>query len=216
MPEPHHLRSTRAAYDVVAVDYAELLRDELAAKPLDRAVLTAFADLVGQDGGGPVADLGCGSGRVTAHLHALGLPVFGIDLSPAMVAVARRSHPDLRFTEGSMTALDLDDGSLAGAIAWYAIIHTPPEDLPALFRELVRVLRPGGRLLLAFQIGDGHVHIERAYGHEISLDAYRLAPGVVADQLREAGLEVTAQLTREPTDRERQPQAFLFARRPAG
>lgn len=215
MPEPLHLRTTRSAYDVVAVDYAELLRDELAAKPLDRAALAAFVDLVGEDGGGAVADLGCGPGRVTAHLHALGLPVFGIDLSPEMVAVARRSHPDLRFTEGSMTALDLDDGSLAGAIAWYAIIHTPPEDLPSLFRELTRVLRPGGHLLLAFQVGDGHVHIEQAYGHEISLDAYRLAPDAVAGQLRDAGLEVTALLTREPTGRERQPQAFVFARRPA-
>jgi trans-aconitate methyltransferase len=100
MTEPDYLRTTRAAYDTVAVDYARLLSSELAAKPLDRALLAAFAELVLADGGGPVADLGCGPGRVTTHLHALGLDAFGVDLSPEMVAVARRSYPDLRFEAG--------------------------------------------------------------------------------------------------------------------
>ncbi|MGZ4659423.1 MAG: class I SAM-dependent methyltransferase, partial [Blastococcus sp.] len=100
MPDPTYLDSVRAAYDTVAADYAELLRTELARKPLDRAMLGAFAELVHVDAEAPVADVGCGPGRVTAHLHTLGLPVFGIDLSPAMVAVARRTHPELRFDEG--------------------------------------------------------------------------------------------------------------------
>ena len=112
--EPSYLRDTRVAYDTVAVDYAELLRDELAAKPLDRALLGAFAELVQAAGNAPVADLGCGPGRVTAHLRALGLDAFGVDLSPAMIAVARRTYPDLTFREGSMAALDLADGVLGG------------------------------------------------------------------------------------------------------
>jgi SAM-dependent methyltransferase len=214
MTEPPYQRATRLAYDTVAVDYAELLRDELAAKPIDRAVLAAFVDLVSEDGGGPVADLGCGPGRVTAHLHALGLAAFGIDLSPAMVDVARRSHPDLRFDQGSMAALDLDRGELAGIAAWYSIIHTPPEHQPKLFAEFNRVLRPGGHLVVAFQVGDERVHLEQAYGHELSLDAYRLPPDFVAEALGSAGLAVTARLVREPTGRERQQQAYLFARKP--
>jgi SAM-dependent methyltransferase len=59
-------------------------------------MLTAFAELVT----GPVADVGCGSGRVTAFLHDLGVPTSGIDLSPRMVAAARRTYPALRFIEG--------------------------------------------------------------------------------------------------------------------
>jgi trans-aconitate methyltransferase len=39
---------------------------------------------------GPVADVGCGPGNVTAHLHTLGLTAFGVDLSPEMVGLARR------------------------------------------------------------------------------------------------------------------------------
>lgn len=142
MTEASYLDATRTAYDTVAADYARLLRSELDAKPLDRAMLAAFAERVRAADAGPVADLGCGPGRVTAHLHALGLTAFGVDLSPEMVAVARRGFPELRFEQGSMTALDLADGSLGGVLAWYSTVHTPPELLPTMFAEFHRVLAP--------------------------------------------------------------------------
>ena len=81
------------AYDTVAADYAALLADELHRKPWDRATLTAFAELVLASGGGPVLEVGCGPGRITAHLHGLRLDVSGVDLSPQMVEEARRAPP---------------------------------------------------------------------------------------------------------------------------
>jgi SAM-dependent methyltransferase len=211
--EPAHLRATRAAYDTVAVDYAALLHTELAGKPLDRALLGAFAELVKATGNALVADLGCGPGRVTAYLSSLGLTTFGVDLSPAMVAVSRRAHPDLRFDEGSMSALDLADSALGGIVAWYSIIHTPPEQLHAVFAEFHRVLAPGGYLLLAFQAGDAVVHLEHAYGHAVSLDAYRLSPDVVSELLRKSGVLVNARLLREADETEKTEQAYLLARK---
>jgi SAM-dependent methyltransferase len=65
-----------------------------------------------------VSDAGCGPGHVTAHLRKLGLDAFGIDLSPAMIDVARREHPELRFEVGSMTDLELADASVAGLLAF--------------------------------------------------------------------------------------------------
>lgn len=152
MIEPDFLHTTRTGYDAWAVPYAELFANRLDDYPLDRAMLAAFAEFVRADGGGPVADLGCGPGHVTALLHSLGLTASGVDLSAEMIAIARKAHPELRFEEGSMTALPLDDGELGGILARYSIIHTPPERLPEVFAEFHRVLAPGGHLLLAFQV----------------------------------------------------------------
>lgn len=209
-----HLDATRASYDTAAVNYAELLRAELANKPLDRAMLAAFAEHVRAGGGGPVADLGCGPGRVTVHLEGLGIDAFGIDLSPGMVAVARRDHPHLRFEVGSMTALDIKDDSLAGALAWYSTVHTPVDELPLFFSEFHRVLAPGGHLLMAFKVGDDHVHLAHAYGHDLDLDVHRFPPERVAELLRAAGLVEVARLVREAEAPEKTPQAFILARKP--
>ncbi|MHA5051893.1 class I SAM-dependent DNA methyltransferase [Streptomyces sp. SD15] len=209
-----HLDAIRASYDTVAVDYADLLRAELGNKPLDRAMLAAFAEKVRAGGGGKVADLGCGPGRVTAHLEGLGLDAYGIDLSPEMVAVARRDHPQLRFEVGSMTDLGIKDGSLAGALVWYSTVHTPLDELPIFFQEFNRVLAPGGHLLIAFKVGDERVRLEHAYGHDVDLHVYRFPPERVAEFLRAAGLIEVARLVREADAREKTPQAFVLARKP--
>ncbi|NUO35439.1 MAG: class I SAM-dependent methyltransferase, partial [Dermatophilaceae bacterium] len=190
-----------------------LLEAELARSPLDRALLGHFAELVLTEGGGPVVDAGCGPGRITGHLRSLGLDVSGVDLSPGMVAEARLRHPDIDFRVGALTALDGGDESLAGVVAWYSVIHTPPEDLPAVFAELHRVIRPDGLLLLAFQAGGFSVRHEQAYGHTVTFDAHRHDPDSVTAQLADAGLRVTVRTERAPQEFERTPQAFLLARR---
>lgn len=217
MSEATYLDATRTAYDIVAVSYEQILRDELDGKPLDRAMLAAFAELVRDaPDGRPVADLGCGPGRVTAHLHRLGVNAFGVDLSPEMIAVARRTHPGLSFDVGSMTALELADDSLAGVLTWYSTVHTPPEVLPVVFAECHRVLAPGGHMLVAFQAGDELHHRDRAYGHDVSLDVYWRDPDTVAALLTDAGLTVHARLVREAEGLElgkQGRQAFLLARK---
>ena len=211
------LDATRAAYDVVAADYAELLRDELADKPLERALLGAFTEHVARDGGGPVADLGCGPGRIAAYLSGLGVDVRGLDLSPRMVEVARADHPGIPFEVGSMTELPYADGSLAGALSWYSIIHIPQELQAAVFAEFARVLKPGGRLLLAFQVSEEAdedvVHLTRAYGHDIDLRTRRQRPARVRERLLAAGFTPTAELLREPEAPEKSRQAVLLATR---
>ncbi|AXI80747.1 class I SAM-dependent methyltransferase [Peterkaempfera bronchialis] len=214
MTEASYLRTTRTAYDAVAVEYARLFSTSLETQPLSRALLAAFAELVRAADAGPVADLGCGPGHVTAHLHGLGLSAFGIDLSPAMIALARQAHPDLRFDQGSMTDLDLPDGSLGAIVAWYSVIHTPPERLPETLAEFHRVLAPGGHLLLAFQAGDEPLIPAQAFDHKVTL-AYRWSPDGLAEVLGRAGFAEKARLVRQPDENERFQQGHLLARRTA-
>ncbi|CUU60955.1 Methyltransferase domain-containing protein [Parafrankia irregularis] len=211
---PGYLATVAAAYDGVAEVYAELFADLLDRQPLERALLSAFADLV-RPLPGPVADLGCGPGHVTAHLHGLGLDVFGVDLSPEMVALARSTHPGLRFDVGTMTALNLPDRTLGGALCRYSLIHTPPADLPAALAEVHRVLAPGGHLLLGFLATDEPGAEVHAYDHRVT-GAFRWPPGRLAELATQAGLVEVAQLIRTPTDGERGRQAQLLARRPLG
>lgn len=208
------LDDTRTSYDTVTASYADLLRDELTRQPYGRAVLALFAELVRTGGGGPVADVGCGPGRVTAHLCGLGVEIFGIDLSPAMVEVALRDHPDLRFEVGSMTDLALADSSLAGLLAWYSLIHVPDDVVPAVLADFRRVLRPGGVLMLAFQIGDERRLKTVGYGgHPMSVHVHLRPPDRVAALLRGAGFDVQARLIREPDTTAGVPQAYVIARR---
>jgi len=201
----------------VAQDYADLLRDDLRGNTYDRAVLGIFAEQVNGDGGGPVADLGCGPGRITGHLAELGLDVSGIDLSPGMVEVARREHPGIPFSVGSMLDLPFGEAELAGALAWYSIIHIPQDEQDALFREFARVVRPGGRLVLAFQVStagnEDVVQLTHAYGHDIDLRTRRQSPERVRGRLAAAGFALTGEVLREPVAPEKTRQAYLLARR---
>lgn len=216
--EPPHLRATRTGYDLIAEQYAELFREQLGRAPLDRALLAGFAEIVGRDHPDRrVLDVGSGPGVVTAHLEHLGLAVRGIDLSPAMVGLARREHPGIAFDVGEMSRLDAPDADLAGVVAWYSLIHVPERLRPGVLAEFHRVLRPGGYMLVAFQVGQDTLHLDEAFGHEISLDFHRLEPDVVGGLLARAGFDLVARLVRAPDDdgaAAKVPQAFLIASKP--
>jgi GNAT superfamily N-acetyltransferase len=157
------LADTRGSYDTVAPHYADQLRDALDARPFEQAVLALFAAGVKQVGG-PVADLGGGPGRLTAHLNRLGVDAFGIDLSPGMIEIARRDHPGLRFEVGSMTDLDMPDATVGGALVWFSLIHVPDPQVPVVLAHVRRVLRPGGVALVAFHRGQGLTLKTEGYG----------------------------------------------------
>lgn len=214
MVEHDALTVTRAAYDDAALTYDQLFRDALRDRPLDRAFLGAFAEVVRESGEGQVADLGCGPGHVTAHLDALGLNAFGVDASPTMIELARRSHPGLRFEVGSMTALDIADGALDGVLSRWSIIHTPPPELPGILAEFHRVLAPGGHLLLGFSASEDASHPTQLFDHAVA-PAYRWWPDHLATLLRTSGLSEVARLIREPqpTERRQFQEIHLLARR---
>jgi SAM-dependent methyltransferase len=208
--EPSYLAAVRKSYDTVAADYEQLVKSP--------AELAAFAEAVRAADRGPVADLGCGPGKVTAHLVHLGMSAFGIDLSPKMIELAHQAHPNLNFAVGSMTALPIRDNELGGILAYYSTHHTPPEQLPAVFAEFHRTLAPGGLVMLAGHVG-AHEHLRlrptEAYGgHPVSYESHLLPPQRIVELLDRAGLAITARLLMEPDAEAKRTSATFLAGKP--
>jgi SAM-dependent methyltransferase len=210
------LERTRDGYDRTAGPYAERFHDYLDDKPVDLAMVSAFAGLVSMSGNKRVADVGCGTGVTTAKLRSSGIDAFGIDLSPNMIAEAQRLNRDIEFSVGSMTDLAVADLAAGGVCAWYSIIHVPDNHLPRAFDEFYRVPIPGGFALLAFQVGDEPLVLDEAFGQRVELTFIRRQPDHVLALLERAGLRPYAHLVREPADgtHESTKQAYLVVRKP--
>lgn len=183
--------------------------------PIDQSLLVAFVELVKRQSILRVAEVGCGSGRAAAFMADRGLDVVGIDISEAMLAVARSAHPHIKFEEGQLDALPFETGVLAGAVCWYSIIYTPPDRLVEAFHELSRVLIPGGYLLLAFQAEDEPLHRADAYDTKLPLTTYRHSVQQVAAHLVDVGFKTYATVLRAPElDSETTFQGFVIASLP--
>jgi len=198
-----------AGYDTVADVYAERFAHELDHKPFDRRILDELAARLA--GRGRVCDLGCGPGHIARYLCAQGVDAFGVDLSPGMVEVARRLHPSLRFEVADMRALPLADGSLAGVVAFYSLIHLQRAEVPAAAAEIARVLQPGGILLASVHGGEGELHADEFLGAPVSFDATFFQPDELADFFRDAGLRIDDVITRPPYEME-YPSTRIYVR----
>lgn len=204
--------ATRRSYDTVAEEYAARLHDELAAKPLDRALLATLLEQTAA--GAAVADLGCGPGHVAAWLAGHGAKAVGIDLSAGMVAVAGARYPQVEFRQGDLRELPAADGEFGAVAALYSIIHLASADLPRALAEIRRVLRPSGLLLLSFHVGDEIRHLDEWWGHEVDVDFHFLDPDRITSLVETAGLTVEARLERAPYPHEAETRrAYLLARR---
>ncbi|MGY1807788.1 class I SAM-dependent DNA methyltransferase [Blastococcus sp. SYSU D00669] len=209
---PDDLDAVRDSYDRVADRYVAMGVGELDPHPWLRAALAAFAEEV--RGRGPVLDVGCGPGHVTAHLAGRGLDARGVDLSPRMVAQARRLHPHLRFDVASATDLAVDDASLGGLLGWWSLFNLPRSVLPDVVASFADAVVPGGLVLLGTHVGDGDVVRTEAYGGvPVTWTTHLWRPEQLAAMLTGAGLEVVSEL-RLSADQTGRPQVALAARRP--
>ena len=191
------LAETRTSYDVVANNYAEFVRGLVEGLPVLRSVLVMFAELV--RGGGPVLDLGCGPGQVTTVLQELGLDMVGVDLSPAMIEIARHDYPGPRYEAGSVTNLTHDDESAAGALLFWSLIHVPDGSVGVVLAEVFRVLRPGGIATIGFHVGDRVNRKTKGYvGLPMQLNVYLRPVSTVASAPRTAGFSIEATLVLDP------------------
>ncbi len=206
-----------SAYDAAAGAYANALLAELDGKPFDRWLLERMAELAE---GGPVADVGCGPGQIGAFLAMAGAEVTGFDLSPGMVAEARRRFGELRFEVADLTDLPApgDGPDLWAAIAaWYSLVHLAGSELAPAVHLLATRLRPGGWLGIAVHVGDEVRREQELFGTPVDLEFVLHDQGQVLDAVRLAGLVDVEWYRRGPyagaeADTER---LYVLARRPA-
>lgn len=181
---PEH--EVSGAYSRRAHEYAAALGRISATLPVDRDTIAAWALACV----GPVIDLGCGPGHWTAYLDEIGVEVSGVDPSRAFIEIALDAHPNVSFTVG--TAADLHPGGAAGVLAWYSLIHVPPERLGGELAAVRRLLGPAGRLLVGFFTGDEVAPFDHAV-----TTAWTWTPEWIARRLVEAGLIVEQVRRRE-------------------
>ena len=213
-----HVATAKAVYDMTAPAYVRFVGTEISAAtegPIDQSLLVVFVELVKRRSIERVADIGCGPGRAAAFMAARGLDVVGVDISQAMLSVARSAHPHIKFEEGQLDALPFETGVFGGAVCWYSIIHTPPGRLAEAFAELTRVLMPGGYLLLAFQAEDEPIHRANAHGTHLPLTSYRHSVQDIADRLEDLDFRIYTTVLRAPDlENETTFQGFVIASSP--
>ncbi|GIF46623.1 methyltransferase family protein [Asanoa ferruginea] len=161
-------------------------------EPVVRELLAGLAP-------GRAVDAACGTGRHAFSLAAAGHAVVGVDSSPDMLAVARRTVPGALFVRGDARRLPVADGSVDLVTCALALTHLPA--LEPAFAEFARVLRPGGHLVTS------DIHWQSLYlggiastvddsGVESRMPASRFRPSDYVTAALGAGLTVRA--CREP------------------
>lgn len=207
----HEVRTT---YDMVAEEYASRFPGTEPEQAVDLSMIDHLLSQLALPSP-DVLDAGCGTGRMSRYLADRGCLVHGVDVSPAMIGMARRDHADIDTRVASITKLPFADARFDGILYWYSIIHVTDADVAAAFREARRVLRPNGVVLVAFQAGEGVRDVAaglRQLGYDVTLTRFHRTPDQVSALLAAAGFTAAARLVRGPLAGEKDGQAFILAR----
>ena len=179
------------------------LRDELYGKNFARSAMLALlpADWV-------VADLACGTGQVTADLAGCVKHVIAVDNSAAMLKAARRRTADLSNVDlrrGDLETLPIDDASCDAALLLLAMTYVT--DLSAVAREIARVLKPGGKVVVV----DLLPHDREDFRVEMGQVRRGLEPAEMQEVLEEAGFSELITRMLPPEQNVKGPALFLLA-----
>jgi 2-polyprenyl-3-methyl-5-hydroxy-6-metoxy-1,4-benzoquinol methylase len=149
---------------------------------------------------GDVLDLGSGDGVLSELIASHARSVTCVDVSATVVAAARKrlaNFANVSVEEGDMHALHFDGGRFEHVFAMHALPYSAHPDV--VLKEVARVLKPGGRLIVATLGEHHHEEAMRAYDH-VNLG---LSPAALQSLLEAAGLKVescrvTSRETRPP------------------
>jgi ubiquinone/menaquinone biosynthesis C-methylase UbiE len=211
-----NLNKVENQYDAVAEEYAEAFSGEHEKKPKDQEILHRFSQEIGDRR--PVWDLGCGPGQTTKYLQNLGIEISGLDLSEKTLEQARKIHPEMHLLKGNILELEFENDSIAGVVAFYVIVHFTEEQVGIAFREVFRVLQPGGIFLFTYHIGEETIHLDEFLGKKVDIDFMFFTTDFIFSCLKDSGFEKIEIIEREPYPRVeyKSRRAYVFATKPVG
>jgi SAM-dependent methyltransferase len=199
-------------YNAVSKMYADKYGDEILLKPVVQRFIGEFASAVPENE--VICDVGCGPGQVARYLHNnLYRKSTGIDLSPGMIDMARQLNPEIEFTCADVLQLTAQE-LYGGIIALYFIVNFPPQQLLLVCHKLYQLLKPDGKLLLSFHIGEDSLHrVESLWDSGKAMNFYFFDPATVTKALIVAGFKVTDIKYRHPDKaiEYESERAYIFA-----
>ncbi|MGE2833327.1 class I SAM-dependent methyltransferase [Mycobacterium sp. SMC-4] len=198
---------TQPGYDVLAERYAAMFPSAYQT-PIERHAVAAFVERIRSEGG--VVDVGCGLGHVTADLTQRGIYAIGCDPSPAMLAIARSTYPDLQFIDTDATLTDVTE-PIAAIIARFSLIHIPPDQIIEIFERWADLLRPDSPILIASQSSD-MPGPATPFDHAVA-PAWRWHPDELSRALATAGFNEEWRIINRPDAVHRFPGLHLLAHR---
>jgi ubiquinone/menaquinone biosynthesis C-methylase UbiE len=201
-------------YDTIAREWTEKFSGEHNKKPMDQNILNRFSKEIGERR--PVWDFCCGPGNTAGYLKNLGIGISGMDISERILEQARSIHSDINFQKGNILDLEFESNSIAGVVAFYAIIHFTEEQVDLAFNEIFRVLQPEGLFLFTFHIGNNTMHVSEFLGKKIDIDFMFFSTEVISKKLKTRGFEIIEIIEREPYPcvEYESRRAYVFAKKP--
>ncbi len=156
--------------------------EELFVPALFQAWPTAVLDAAGVAAGQRVLDVACGTGvlaRAAAERVGPSGHVAGLDLNPGMLAMAERLAPEIEWRHGDAEALPFENGSCDAVVSQFGMMFFPNKE--KAIREMMRVLRPGGRFAVAVWDAFRNVPVfQHEYDVVLKVSGKRAAEAILA------------------------------------